>query len=126
MAYKKQSIKSACCNTNGDYHQSCRCNADVSFCKTFCDGDTNCKGYVDMVGSTSSQYCEIATTSECPTVSFTSPVECTQYNGGIVGDLDEDESCGRSTSYEGCFIKSSVSIVHHQKSKLVNSMPVSC
>ena len=98
MNYKKQSKASGCCLSNGNFHQRCQCKAGISVCKTFCDRDRNCKGYVGKDRSPT-YYCQIATTSECP-----SSHDCTQHDEGAVGHLDEDESCGYN--YHGCYIKS--------------------
>ena len=76
-----------------------------------CDSDRNCKGYVVMDGSYS-DYCQIATTSECPNSN-----ECMQNYVGNDGNLDEDKSCGQPSHYSGCFIKS--------RSKLIYSVHIS-
>ena len=99
MVYKKASIKGACCLSNNNVHQRCQWRKPVSFCKKICDGDVNCKGYVD--GYRIGVSCQIATTSDCTN-------NGAKYNIGNVGNLDKDGLCGSTgNNYDGCFIKSS-------------------
>ena len=98
-SYQKQGKESACCTSNGYQHQDCECQANVSFCKSACDRDMHCKGYV----ARNTGKCHIATTSKC-----TSFEGCRQYNSGYVGALDVDARCGsrrRRDRYNGCYIK---------------------
>ena len=98
-SYEKQSQESACCTSNGYQHQDCECQADVSFCKSACDRDMHCKGYV----ARNNGKCHIATTSKC-----TNFEGCRQYNSGYVGALDMDTRCGSRRlrdRYDGCYIK---------------------
>ena len=94
VAYKQQSVESACCLENENVHQRCQCSKLPNVCKSYCDGDTSCKGYVELLGLTG---CEIATTSTCPN-------GCNQYNVGNIGDLDENVTCENPDNYGGCFI----------------------
>ena len=66
----------------------------VSVCKSHCDGDDNCKGYVEIL---SFGHCETATTSSCSS-------GCTKYEEGSIGDLVFDNDF-LSVSHEGCYIK---------------------
>ena len=77
-------------------HQRCECSGRNA-CKSFCDNDSYCKGYVSF---STVNNCQIATTSACP-------FGCSKYDVGNVGDLDENVSCENPKYYDGCFIKSS-------------------
>ena len=97
--YLKQTFESACCSGPDQIHEQCNCKANIDFCKAACDGDPNCKGYVKQGAS----YCQIATTSICPTAN-----ECKKFQIGNVAnnrDLDRNMSCG--SGYHGCYIKQS-------------------
>ena len=74
-------------------HEHCQC-PDMSsrICKTMCDSDKNCKGYVK-----SGLNCLVATISTCQH-------GCVKYAKGIIGDLVIDSTSG-GNRYEGCFIK---------------------
>ena len=98
-SYKKQSFKSACCSGPNQIHEQCNCKAPLEFCKRNCDHDPNCKGYV-LHGKS---YCQIATTSSCPTTNG-----CAKFQIGnnlVNGDIDGSLSCG--SGYQGCYIKKS-------------------
>ena len=99
VTYVKASIKSACITVNRKYHQRCQCVAELSWCKTQCDQDINCKGYVGRTGSWSDK-CQIATSSACPRSK-----RCGKLDRGNLGALDKEGSFG--DDYDGCFIKSS-------------------
>ena len=75
-------------------HEMCMCKADVSFCKTVCDSDPKCKGYVKRYSD-----CHIATTATCPSTNG-----CEKVYKGVTGTLQEDATCG-GKDYDGCFIK---------------------
>ena len=97
--YVKQSFKSGCCSGPNQIHEQCNCKAHIDFCKDACDHDPNCKGYVGHGKS----YCQIATTSTCPTTNG-----CAKFQIGNVAinqDLDGSISCG--SGYHGCYIKQS-------------------
>ena len=81
--------------SGGRFHQLCHCNGtDLSTCKSHCDTDENCKGYVKQ---TSYNSCQIATTSTCPS-------GCTMSYIGNTGALLTDKQLF-SEDYDGCFIK---------------------
>ena len=64
--YKHTNSQRGCCTddaTPAAFHERCHCSAPLSACKTACDEDRQCKGYVLK---SSSGDCEIATVSECP------------------------------------------------------------
>ena len=97
--YVKQSFKSGCCSGPNQIHERCNCKADIDFCKEACDRDPNCKGYVRHGKS----YCQIATTSTCPTTN-----DCAKYGIGNVAIsrvLNGSLSCG--SGYHECHIKQS-------------------
>ena len=97
--YVKQSFKSGCCSGPNQIHEQCNCKAPIDFCKEACDRDPKCKGYVGHGKS----YCQIATTSTCPTTHG-----CAKFQIGNVAInrvLDESHSCG--SGYHGCYIKQS-------------------
>ena len=87
---------------NRKFHERCSCKKEVSFCKTKCDQDRNCKGYVELYKGQSKRKCNIATSSECTD-------GCSKLNKaprfGDLGALDKDGIFKRI--YDGCFIKSS-------------------
>ena len=90
--------RSGCCFKVGnkwEFHEQCDCKANINFCKQACDEDHNCKGYV---AHESNGYCQIATTTTCPTTN-----DCKKYQYGLIGDLDPTARCGNG--FEGCFIK---------------------
>ena len=91
--YKKANNTHGCCISSGDFdfHQRCACSLPLSDCLSFCNQDEDCTGYVKW-GST----CEIATTSNCPSV-------CLPYNVGNKGELTVNGACGKE--YGGCYIK---------------------
>ena len=93
--YSKPTFNSGCCLANGSFHQRCGCSGTVSLCKYFCTVDKHCKGYVGLTTGG----CQLATTSPCP-----NSHQCTQFNKGFLGDLDEKQICG-DQRYNGCFIK---------------------
>ena len=72
-------------------HERCDCYKDLSFCKSVCDTDQECKGYVGD-GAT---VCQIATTSKCPR-------DCQKASSGQIGSLDQNNRCA---SGDGCFVK---------------------
>ena len=86
-------------------HQRCihYGDADVSVCKLACDGDKNCKGYVEGYGAFAGK-CQIATTSSCSEDFY-------EKNVGSVGNLDPNSDCLPSL-YLGCFIKQSSGITN--------------
>ena len=96
--YRMPDNKGACAvNFNGIniFHEECNCHSSqLAICKTTCDSDENCKGYVN-----SGAGCHMATTSSCPS-------GCKKYHNGNIGELVIDGSLNDLTnSYEGCFIK---------------------
>ena len=97
--YVKASIKSACVTVNGQFHERCHCYAELSFCKTKCNQDRNCKGYVGMNGLYS-HFCNIATSSECPSGNI-----CQKLAKGNLGALDKESSLPQGKYYDGCFVK---------------------
>ena len=97
--YTKQGSTGACCTSGSTDHQTCQCTADISFCRSHCDFDEDCKGYVDMKGRYGG-YCMIATTSECP-----NSCEFQNYVGNV-GALVPNVNCDNNgNAYKGCFIK---------------------
>ena len=102
ISYIKQRLASGCCiSRSSSFHQRCHCEADTSFCKSACDGDEYCKGYVHAWGS---GYCQIATTSSCPTSN-----SCQQHDAGNAGPLNSSMTCGEG--YRGCYIKQSSKLI---------------
>ena len=69
----------------------------MSECKTLCNLDVNCKGYV-KVPVDKSNMCQIATTSKCPH-------GCSPINGANRGNLYINGKCG--VEFGECFIKNS-------------------
>ena len=94
-AYTKANNNHACCTAGNQFHQRCACARSLNDCKTLCDEDNNCKGYVE---TSSSSNCQIATTSSCPS-------GCGTYDSGNVESLTLAGTCGRTSKYYGCFIK---------------------
>ena len=92
--YKKVDNKHGCCIDNSTLHQRCYCLSPLSRCKTTCDTDINCKGYVTQ--KSLGPVCNIATTSSCPK-------DCSLQDSGNVGELVDGATCGKY--YGGCFIK---------------------
>ena len=92
-------------------HEYCICGTSqfLTFCKTVCDEDSNCKGY--SFRSTEEitnqvDLCYIYTTSPCPI----SPLTCFKRNTGFVGDLVDRAQYGPPfdsliSSESGCFMK---------------------
>ena len=100
LGYSRQIAKSACCRYDKKFHERCVCKADVSFCKTVCDSDSKCKGYVKTMDGEEIG-CEIATTSTCPNTN-----NCKKNNKGETGRIKMAATCGWSSiSYSGCFSK---------------------
>ena len=93
--YRKVYNNHACCISNNQIHQRCHCDGSLSRCKTACDADVNCKGYVDNIWR-GPDMCEYATTSDCPN-------DCVLSFRGNVGELVDGGTCG--ANYGGCFIK---------------------
>ena len=97
--YTQQTIPSGCCISYGVFHERCVGRKDLDGCKTACDADENCKGYV-QVGFRRGP-CQIATTSRCPR-------GFGKHNVGNVGELDSRAIChlpSNAATYGGCFIK---------------------
>jgi len=96
--YRTPQQKGACAiteNQNYAFHERCHCpNMPVSTCKSHCDNDDNCKGYVFLP----SYGCQTATTSSCAS-------GCNKHNKGSIGALVFDSDL-LSDSYDGCYIKS--------------------
>ena len=90
-------MRGSCCLENGKEHQGCMCHSNIDVCKSYCDEDIYCKGYVGFI---SGQHCQIATSN------LTCPGGCGQFDVGHVGDLDDTMQCGPPI-FDGCFIKSS-------------------
>ena len=105
---------------DGMFHERCHCNLPLQSCKTYCDQDPNCKGYVQ---SWNDEKCDYATTSNCKQ-------SCSKFDHGKVGSLGGTcEKCaigaGRSLflfslatkmyrsnlicgrDYGGCYVKQS-------------------
>ena len=99
--YKQPRGPGACCIAPRQFHRRCHIrDEDVSVCRTLCNEDPGCKGYVEKTSK--SHGCQIATTSDCPAGSK-------KVNAGNVGDLDANVNCFSFASYGyvGCFIKQS-------------------
>ena len=97
--YEKPTLQNACTLTNGKFHQRCEYEENINYCKTACDGDNQCKGYVlKILGNIIS--CQTATTSNC--AGGGQP-----KNVGNVGDLDPKSERNDHEAYQGCFIKQS-------------------
>ena len=98
--YRAPQVSGACAvliNGGEHFHERCHCeDTQLANCKTMCDTDASCKGYVKMGYSITSS-CQIATTSSCTSA-------CTKYDTGNTGSLVIDSDFP-GYSYEGCFIK---------------------
>ena len=97
--YKKQSVKSGCCISDGVFHERCVGSVDLAGCKAACDAERACKGYVQVLWRRGP--CQIATTSECPR-GF---VKDSKTSLGKVDKLDSRAICQDAASYGGCFIR---------------------
>ena len=93
MKYMTPLKRSRCCIHDGQKHQGCYCEKELSFCKLTCDEDPHCKGYTGEGDSV----CQISTASTCP-------LECQKFAEGQISDLERNSKCG---SGDGCFIKKS-------------------
>ena len=91
IQYHHQNNQDGCCTTSNKFHERCAYKLPLFDCKSFCDNDSNCKGYVEK----NDGYCQIATTSSCKFGGV-------KNNNGNKGDLGG--SCG-SSLYKGCHIK---------------------
>ena len=94
VGYKKVDNEAACCISNFQYHQGCTCNGLSKICKTSCDEDINCRGYVNSTYG----ICLIATTSSCH-------IDCVDFSIGNVGELMDGATCGNASGWRGCSIK---------------------
>ena len=98
--YRHAGNRRPCCISGGKFHQYCHCSrGPVSYCKSECDKDDYCKGYVAYRFGNPEGKCQIATASDgCP-------YGCIEYNRGNVGPLIANESCGDVEIFGGCHIK---------------------
>ena len=96
--YTQIQTEGACCISENTYHRYCACAGKaLSWCKDFCDNDSNCKGYFEY---TPQPYCRVSTTTTCPS-------ECTgPWDDGKSGELCSTCTC-HSQNHGGCFIKNS-------------------
>ena len=96
--YTQTQTEGACCISENTYHRYCACAGKaLSWCKDFCDNDSNCKGYFEY---TPQPYCRVSTTTTCPS-------ECTgPWDDGKDGELCSTCTC-HSQNHGGCFIKNS-------------------
>ena len=92
--YEKKRVDGGCCTGPQIFHERCYCAARLDFCKSFCDKDINCQGYVGE----GSNLCQIATTSRCPPSNG-----CEKNSIDSIGSLDPYETCG--SGLDGCFLK---------------------
>ena len=97
VSYAHFDNKRPCCISGAKFHQFCHCPGPLSYCKTRCDDDKNCKGYVEWSFGRPGRKCQFATTSTCPS-------QCNVGEQGNVGPLRVHEECGSST-WGGCYIK---------------------
>ena len=94
----------ACCTNNFHQHEFCKYELPIDRCKTFCDQDSNCKGYNynDCYGGLfCTPFCITATTSPCDEdqdwvkgkVNNVGPIseKCTSQSGNI--------------GWVGCYVK---------------------
>ena len=88
--------RSGCCIRNGQKHQFCYCEKEISFCKLICDEDPHCKGYAGE----GDEVCQISTASACPH-------GCEPFAEDQISSLDRNGYCG---SGDGCFMKKSRNI----------------
>ena len=99
VSYEHAGDRRPCCISGGRFHQSCLCGGPISECKSECDKDNECKGYVALVLEKPKEACLFATSSTCPT-------ECTLQNYGNIGPLLVNETCGeKNDEWGGCHIK---------------------
>ena len=87
----------ACCLSDKSFHQRCVCvYNNLTYCESECSKDKHCKGYVAFNMGLSSEGCDLATSSQCPS-------HCKTQNVGNVGPLLFGATCGGY--YGGCYIK---------------------
>ena len=91
ITYVVPKKRGVCCTNKDEKHERCDCYKDISFCKSICDTDQDCKGYVGY-GAT---FCQIATTSACPG-------DCQKASIGQIGVLNQHNGCATG---DGCFVK---------------------
>ena len=101
VQYVHADDKRPCCISGAKFHQMCHCpGVPLSYCKTQCDDDKDCKGYVAWSFEHPEGDCQLATTSTCPSPCFVS-----KDTIGNVGPLLVGEECGYD-NWGGCYIKS--------------------
>ena len=91
VRYVHEGDTHGCCVNDGMFHERCHCSAPLQTCKTYCDQDPSCKGYVQ---SWNYEKCDYATTSHCQQ-------SCSKFDRGKVGSLGGD--CG--SDYGKCYVK---------------------
>ena len=104
----------ACCTNNFHQHEFCKYELPIENCKSFCDEDSNCKGYNyhDCYGGVFCKaFCTTATSSQCDQTVNGQRVSGVKGKVGSFGPISEKcTTQSGNVGWDGCYVKQELGI----------------